>query len=163
MIMQVKIPVILSLWLCFVLSGCVAGTELFIGKQVTDAPIVQLEDGAPASGTWQTFDVTINYQYQTDGDIVELAGEGELSQHYQMVYNRVRSLRVYLFLLDADGLVHETIEIPALLTTTEDKFSFNRQFKVSADVKGFSFGYRGLVWERDGRAYFDSLPSNVAR
>lgn len=159
---QVKIHVVVSLSLLFVMAGCVPTAELYIGKQVTAAPIAQLQDGENVSGIWQTFDMTINYQYQADGDIVDLAGQGELSQHYQLVYNRVRSLRVYLFLLDADRLVLETIEIPALLTTTEDMFTFNKQFKVSDGVKGFSFGYRGLVWDKDGQAYFDSLPANAA-
>lgn len=145
-----------------VLAGCVPTAELYIGKQVTAAPTVQIEESTNVSGTWQTFDMTINYQYLADGDLIELAGQGELSQHYQLVYNRVRSLRVYLFLLDADGIVQETIDIPALLTTTEDKFSFNKTFRTADGVKGFAFGYRGLVWDKDSQAYFDSLPENAA-
>ena len=154
---------VMSLCLFFVITGCVPTAELYIGKQVTAAPIVQIQKGANVSGTWQTFDVTINYQYQTDGDIIDLAGQGELSQHYQMVYDGVRYLYVYLFLLDADGLVLETIEIPAFLTSTEDKFAFNKLFKITKNIKGFSFGYRGVATEMEGQAYFDSLPSKVAR
>ena len=158
--MQLKIQVVVSLSLLFVMAGCVPTAELYIGKQVTAAPIAQLQVGENVSGTWQTFDMTINYQYQADGDIITLAGQGELSQHYQMVYDGVRYLRVYLFLLDADGLVLDTIEIPAFLTNTEDQFAFNNPFKVNENIKGFSFGYRGVATEMEGQAYFDSLPSN---
>lgn len=156
--MQVKTHLVMFLCLLFVMAGCVPTAELYIGKQVTAAPIVHIEDGANASGTWQTFDVTINYQYQADGDIIDIAGQGELSQHYQMVYDGVRYLYVYLFLLDTDGLVIETIEVPAFLTSTEDKFSFNKPFKANQNIKGFSFGYRGVATEMEGQAYFDNLP-----
>jgi hypothetical protein len=156
---EVKIHVVVSLCLFFVMTGCVPTAELYIGKQVTSAPIVQLE-GTNVSGTWQTFDVTINYQYQAGDDIIELAGQGELGQHYQMLYDGVRYLYVYLFLVDVDGLVLETIEIPAFLFDSEDKFAFNQPFKVNQNIKGFSFGYRGVATEMEGRVYFDSLPSN---
>ena len=155
---QVKIHVVVSLCLLFVMAGCVPTAELYVGKAVTSAPIVTLE-GADVSGTWQTFDVTINYRYQTDGDIIELAGQGELSQHYQMMYEGVRSLSVYLFLLDADGIVLATIEIPAFLSYTEDTFAFKNTFKTNQSMRGFSFGYRGVATEMEGQAYFDSLPS----
>lgn len=161
--MRVKVQVVMFLCLWFMIAGCATTAELYIGKQVTDAPIVQLEDGAGVAGTWKTFDMTINYRYQADGDLIDLAGQGELSQHYQLLYNGVRSLRVYLFLLDADGLVLETIEIPAFLTGTEDKFAFNMPFKANRDIKGFSFGYRGVATENEGQAYFYSLPSGAAR
>ena len=159
---QVKIHVVVSLCLLFVMAGCLPTAELYVGKAVTSAPIVKLE-GTDVSGTWQTFDVTINYRYQADGDIIELAGQGELSQHYQLVYDGVRSLRVYLFLLDADGLVLETIEIPAFMISTEDKFAFKNTFRINQSMRGFSFGYRGVATEMEGQAYFDSLPSAGAR
>ena len=161
--MPSKRHLVISVCLFLVMAGCVPTAELYIGKQVKSAPIVQIQKGANVSGTWQTFDVTINYQYKAAGAIIELAGQGELSQHYQMVYDGVRYLRVYLFLLDADGLVLETIEIPAFPTSTEDRFAFNKPFKITENIKGFSFGYRGVATEIEGQAYFDSLPSKVAR
>ena len=161
--MQLKIHVVVSLSLLFVMAGCVPTAELYIGRAVTNAPIIKLEKDANVSGTWQTFDVTINYRYQADGDIIELAGQGELSQHYQLVYDGVRSLRVYLFLLDADGRVLETIEIPAFMISTEDKFAFKNTFRINQSMRGFSFGYRGVATEMEGQAYFDSLPSAGAR
>ena len=161
--MRAKRHAVVVICLLFSITGCVPTAELYIGKQVTDAPIVQLEEGANVSGTWQTFDMTINYRYQTDGDLIDLAGQGQLSQHYQLMYNGVRSMQVYLFLLDADGLVLETMEIPAFLISTEDRFTFSKPFKASEKVNGFSFGYRGEATEMEGHAYFDNLPSKAAR
>ena len=150
--------VVLALLSLFIMAGCVPTAELYVGKPVTAAPIGTLQEGVDITDSWQTFDLTINYRYTAADGRVELAGQGELSQHYQLVYNRVRSLRVYLFLLDAEGLVVETRDIPALLTTTEDIFTFDQSFHSGDAVKGFSFGYRGVAYEKDGYSYFDSLP-----
>jgi len=157
--MKMKTLVVALFCLVFAATGCVPTAELYIGKPVTSAPVIKLQkDVNSAAGTWQTFDVTINYNYAVDGGLLEISGQGELSQHYQTTYNGVRTIRVYLFLLDADAVVLETVEIPAFLFSTEDKFTFNVPFKVNESIKGFSFGYRGVASDMDGQAYFDSLP-----
>lgn len=153
-----KTLVVAIFCLIFAVAGCVPTSELYIGKPVTSAPIIEFQKAENAAGTWQTFDMTINYTYAASGGLIEIAGQGELSQHYQMMYNSVRTLRVYLFLLDGDGVVLETVEIPAFLTSTEDKFTFNVPFKANERIKSFSFGYSGVASEMEGQSYFDSLP-----
>lgn len=156
--MKMKILVVALLCLIFAVTGCVPTSELYIGKPVTSAPIIEFQKAEITAGTWQTFDVTINYTYTVSGGLIEIAGQGELSQHYQMMYNSVRKMRVYLFLLDADAVILQTVEIPAFLMSTEDKFTFNIPFKANESMKGFSFGYRGVASDMDGQTYFDSLP-----
>ena len=156
--MKMKRFIIAAFCLALAMTGCTPTSELYIGKPVTSAPVVKLQKDANSAGTWQTFDVTINYTYAVKEGILEIAGQGELSQHYQTVYNRVRRLRVYLFLLDGDSLVLETVDIPAFLTSTEDKFTFSKSFKDNESFRGLSFGYRGVATDMDGQAYFDSLP-----
>ena len=156
--MKMKTLVVALFCLIFAVTGCVPTSELYIGKPVTSAPVIEFQKAENAAGTWQTFDMTINYTYTASGGLIEIAGQGELSQHYQMMYNNVRTLRVYLFLLDGDGIVLETVGIPAFLTSTEDKFTFNIPFKVNERIKGFSFGYSGVASEMEGQSYFDSLP-----
>lgn len=156
--MKLKILVFAVVCLFIVSTGCVPTSELYIGKPVTSAPIIGFQNAANAAGTWQTFDMTINYTYTVSGGLIEIAGQGELSQHYQMMYNSVRTMRVYLFLLDADAVILQTVEIPAFLMSTEDKFTFNIPFKANESMKGFSFGYRGVASDMDGQTYFDSLP-----
>jgi len=155
---KIKTLVVAILCLIFAVTGCVPTSELYIGKPVTSAPIIEFQKAEITAGTWQTFDVTINYTYTVSGGLIEITGQGELSQHYQMMYNNVRTMRVYLFLLDADAVILQTVEIPAFLTSTEDKFTFNIPFKVNQSMKGFSFGYRGVASDMDGQTYFDSLP-----
>jgi hypothetical protein len=155
---KIKTLVVALLCLIFAVTGCVPTSELYLGRPVTSAPIIEFQKAEITAGTWQTFDVTINYTYTVSGGLIEITGQGELSQHYQMMYNNVRTMRVYLFLLDADAVILQTVEIPAFLMSTEDKFTFNIPFKVNQSMKGFSFGYRGVASDMDGQTYFDSLP-----
>jgi len=155
---KIKTLVVALLCLIFAVTGCVSTSELYIGKPVNSAPVIEFQKAEITAGTWQTFDVTINYTYTVSGGLIEITGQGELSQHYQMMYNNVRTMRVYLFLLDADAVILQTVEIPAFLMSTEDKFTFNIPFKVNQSMKGFSFGYRGVASDMDGQTYFDSLP-----
>ena len=156
--MKIKIFVVAAFCSIYALTGCVPTTELYIGKPVTAAPVIELQKDAKAAGTWQTFDMTVNYTYAVKAGLLEIAGQGELSQHYQMTYDVVKTLRVYLFLLDGNGFVLETADIPAFLTSTEDKFTFSKTFKDSESVRGLSFGYRGVATDMDGQASFYSLP-----
>jgi len=156
--MKIKMLVSTIVCLLFIATGCVPISDLYIGKPVTSAPVIKFQDHENAAGTWQTFDVTINYNYSRSDELIEITGQGELSQHYQMVYDGVRTMRVYLFLLDADGIVIKTVDIPTFLTTTEDIFTFNVPIKGSENIKAFSFGYSGVVSDREGQSYFDSLP-----
>ena len=157
--MKLKAHFVAIFCLAFAVTGCIPAAELYVGKPVTTAPVVKLQKGAnPVAGTWQTFDMTINYTYTAKGESLEIAGQGELSQHYQLNYDGVRSLRVYLFLLNVDGVILETVEIPVFLIDTEDQFTFNLPFKGNEDIKGFSFGYSGVASESNGQKYFDKLP-----
>jgi len=156
--MKVKIIVVIVIFLFSITTGCAPIAELYVGKPVTSAPIAKLQKGTPSAGTWQTFDMSINYTYKMEKGTLEIAGQGELSQHYQMVYDVVKTLRVYLFLLDGDGVILETVSLPAFLYRTEDKFTFSEGFKNNESIKGISFGYRGVASEAEGQAYFDSLP-----
>lgn len=157
--MNVKVLVLVAVAVALfsVTSGCVPPADLYVGKPVS-APVVTLHEGPGSAGTWQTFDMTINYSYVLKGGVLQISGQGELSQHYQMNYDEVSRLRVFLFLLDGDGKVLETVDINAYLANTEDKFTFNMPNKAPENIKGFSFGYSGVARDRDGQNYFYSLP-----
>jgi len=138
--------------------GCTPVAELYQGKPVDANDIVWLKPAGTGAGNWQTFDMSIDYQVAQDNGLLEVSGQGRLSQHYQLVYQKVRFLTVYLFLLDGDGRVLETVELPVFLGHTEDTFDFKRHLNITDLTKGLSFGYRGLASEWQDSTYFDHLP-----
>ncbi len=42
-------------------AACVDTAMMFHGQTITSVPVVALEDGVKNAGTWETFDLVINY------------------------------------------------------------------------------------------------------
>lgn len=142
-------------------AACVDTAMMFHGQTITSVPIVALEDGVESAGTWETFDLVINYSCLKKNENLEISGQVELGQSYQMVYDQLRYLNLYLFFTDADSKVLETVYLPGFLTyTTDDRRSFSHSYNVPAGTVGLSFGYDGAVGEHDGHTSFYRLPLN---
>lgn len=147
------------LCIMFASISCVATHERFHGNAVANEDIIVLQNGEEQIASWKTFDVIINLNYVLDGDNLELFGEGQLGEHYSAIYTHIRSLTVYLFLLDKQGDVLETV--PVRITSmwyTDDKFTINQSIKLPELATGLSFGYSGTVAELgSGRAIDSSV------
>ncbi|MCK4507161.1 MAG: hypothetical protein KAU27_01375 [Desulfuromonadales bacterium] len=144
-----------ALWV----SGCVETAMMYHGNEVTNVQVVTLQEGVQNAGTWETFDVVINYTYLKSGEDLEISGDVELGQSYQVVYDRLRYLDFFLFFTDEESRVLETVAFRGfLVNTTADKRKFTRSYKVPAGTVGFSFGYNGAVGGRDGHTRFYQLP-----
>jgi hypothetical protein len=152
--MKIFVSTSLVLMLMLFVAGCSIKSHGYLDKTVSPDTVVALQRDGVHNGTWQTFDLVIDYQYEYDEGLLYVTGQIELGQHYQIVYDRVRSLWVYLFLTDADNVIIESISLPANMTGTEDRSRFSRYVKVTDDVRGLSFGYDGRVYEFDGHDHF---------
>ncbi len=142
-------------------TGCVETSMMYHGNEVTHVQVVTLQENTQNSGTWETFDLVINYTYLKNKEVLELTGDVELGQSYQMTYDRLRYLNFFLFFTDEDLRVLETVAFRGFLTnTTDDKRKFSRSYKVPVGTVGISFGYDGAVGGRDGHTRFYQLPLN---
>jgi hypothetical protein len=136
-----------------ILSGC-ALKNSYVGKHISPVDIITIQRNVLQAGTWKTFDIVIDYEYSLNNDSLMVSGSVELGQHYQMVYDQVRSLWVSILLLDGDGTVIRSVPVSTLITNTQERFSFNRTIRAYAPVNGLSFAYYGQVTEFDGHSYF---------
>ncbi len=145
--------------LLFVASGCVEIPMLFHGNTVSSVPVVALLEGSPAAGRWETFDLIIDYKYIKQGDGFEISGQTALSQHYQMTYDGISRMDVYIFFLDKNSRVLETAYLVTAWTgNTQDSQDFSKSYKVPNETIGVSFGYSGEVSEDLGNKTFYELP-----
>lgn len=151
--MNLKIVVLLMFGCLLVIHGC-AMPKGSVGRYVPPDDVVSLKDSGVHSGTWQTFDMLIDYEYEIDGSLLIVSGKGELSEHYKLLYYNVRYLWLYLLLLDSEGIILESISLPVHLLNTEDSFQFKQHLKYSGKVNGFSFSYRGMAYEFDSQGIF---------
>ena len=147
--------------LLFVVNGCVASSNQFVGNTVSSAPVVALQPGGPHAGSWETFDIKIDYEYKQDGNVFEIKGDALLSQHYEIMFSQLRDLRVFLFFLDDNSRVLEASMIARSLTPQiDEKLQFSKFFKVPQGSVRISFGYDGKVSENEDIESFYLLPLN---
>jgi hypothetical protein len=149
--------VFLSVLLLVTLSfGCTPVAQQFVGNRVTNAAVVTIQPGGPHADSWETFDVIIDYQYHKSGDLFVISGTAQLTQRYEILYSRLRDLKVYLFFLDDDQRVLDTSMIARSLSVQIDQqMSFKQSFNLPTGATHISFGYEGLVTE--GKMDFHSF------
>ena len=152
-----------SLWfvclLAFVASGCAETAMMYRGNTVSSVPVVTLQENGPNAGTWETFDLTIEYEYAQDDNVLEITGEVALTQHYQIIYDRLRRLYVYMFFVDENSQVLETISFVGIMSgSTEERRRLSRRYMVPTGAVGISFGYEGAVGGWDSSWSFYKLP-----
>jgi hypothetical protein len=153
------------LWFCLTglavlpAAGCVETAVMYHGNAVSPVYVVTLQENAPVDGRWETFDLIIDYEAIRDGDVLEIKGQAVLSQHYQIVYDRVRYLIVYLFFVDETARVLETIDfVDNLGGSPDDILKFAKYYKIPPGTTGISFGYSGKVMDWESMNSFYLLP-----
>jgi hypothetical protein len=151
---------VLTCLLSLVATGCVETAMMFHGNSPSPAMnVVALQKGGAQSGTWETFDITINYMYVQSGETLEISGQAVLSQHYQMGYSSISRLLIYLFFLDENSRVLKTAQITQAMTSaTDETMAFSQQYAVPAGAKSLSFGYDGTAREWRDFTIFYELP-----
>ena len=159
--MSAKMKIICLSFTCLLLlaTGCVETAMKFHGNPVSSVPVVALLEGAPHAGTWQTFDLVIDYTYTQNGGVLDISGQCALSEHYRMNYATISRIFVYLFFLDEDSRVLETFSFPNnWLGDTDEVQLFSQSHKIPTGTTAISFGYSGEVRERKDRMSFYELP-----
>lgn len=145
--------------LALAVSGCIETSAMYHDNQVQTGQVATLQAGGDQSDTWVTFDLSIDYRYRYDAELLEMSGQVNLSEHYQMNYATLKYLQVYLFFLDKDSRVLETaaLNIPQS-GSVHDSQSFSQSFRVPPATVAISFGYSGEAGGRKDNKSFYLLP-----
>ena len=159
MSIKVKLTCLSLTCLLSLASGCVEIPMMYHGNTVSSVPVVAMQEGSSRAGIWETFDLIIDYKYIKKGDSFEISGQAALSQHYQMTYDGISRMYVYIFFLDKNSRVLETAYLVTAWTgNTQDIQDFSKSYKVPNGTIGVSFGYSGEVSEDLGNKTFYKLP-----
>ncbi|MBE0576989.1 MAG: hypothetical protein IH613_13985 [Desulfuromonadales bacterium] len=132
-------------------SGCVEPSRMYYGNSVSPDKVISIQNGGSHKGYVETFDVVINYEFVRDGEVLDIVGQAALSERNQLLFASLRKLFVYLFFLDENSRVLETVSLTGALTgDTYERLGFSRTLKVPAGSVGISFGYSGEANESNG-------------
>ena len=141
-------------------TGCVETSMMFHGNSPSPAMnVVTLQKGGTYSGTWNTFDLTIDYTYSLNDRSFEVSGKAYLGDHYEMNYNAITKLFVYMFFLDENSKVLKTTKIVRAMTGSMDEImTFTQQYTVPSGSTSITFGYDGTAHEMRNTHSFYELP-----
>ena len=153
---MIKLIVTSLLLLLFV--ACIPASELYLGKTVSPEDMIRFDAMSGEKIVWETFDLIMTYNYSLQNNVLDISGTGELSQHYQLMYTKIRNLRVYLFLLDENDTIIKTVLLPSNWMGPEDRFTFQIKVITTEKISALSFGYSGSAYDMDSRSYFYQLP-----
>ena len=152
-------PLLLVCIFSLVVSGCVETSMMYQGNLPSTAMnLVSLQRDGSHSGTWETFDIRIDYKYIfQSADVLDISGQAALSEHYQMNYGNLSRLDVFMFFLDENSRVLETAKLTRAMTgDVTEIMTFSRQFTVPAGATSLSFGYDGRTGSiRHGSSFYE--------
>ena len=72
MFAKIKFACLVLTCLLVFVSGCSATTEMYQGMSVSSEQVIVTRERTPSQGMWETFDLTIKYEYLQDGLSLEL-------------------------------------------------------------------------------------------
>ncbi len=137
----IRTDVVIFLLFSVFLSACAMPSTLSAGETIA-TPLIALQAGSPQAGSWQTFDIKIDYEYQLAGETMQISGRAGLSQHYLMMYARLKDLRIFVSFLDANAKV---LESSLLATNTSEaineELQFAKELKLPTSTEKISFKY----------------------
>ena len=140
---RLRIALIGLLMTALSLAGCQTMGQKDIGRQVPAGGRVVLQDGGPHAQTFQTYDMTIKYQYWKSGEHLKVLGTTAIK------YESINDLIFHLYFLDDQGKVIAIHNFYSYLNHsdfTEFKSNarqYHRDFTVPAGAKAFAIGYAG--------------------
>lgn len=143
------------LWLVLLagllLTGC-QSTETFYRGYIADnksvAPLTHAEE---PTGHWKTFDIDLNYQYDSSGNGLNISGTIDFGLFYELNTSRISSIDFYLFFLDDESRVLNTARLfRSLYLSPKETIVFNTSVTPPSGATSIAFGYSGRAQEDGG-------------
>ena len=135
-------------------AACAGGTALSPGSWVEDQDRIAVLDGGPHEGSWQSRDMTINYEYKEAVKNLQISGGIELADYIPKGFNALEHLKLYIHFLNADGMVLETRNIRNFGYRRHldliGEMTFNNRFDLTEETVYFAFSYSGKVIQGGG-------------
>ena len=122
------------------IAACQSGLFSYRGRIVESDRRLALSEGGPHKGLWQTFDLTMEYQYEQKAGKLHLSGVAELSDHYKANYEILNHFYITVFFLDIEGKVLDSeLVLNAISSDLDDTFSFKKNLEIPSNTVSITF------------------------
>jgi len=143
--------------------ACAVKNSLSPGAWVEEKDRIAIQDGGPHKGSWQTRDLTIDYEYLEAAKNLQVSGEIKLADYIPKSFTILDYLRLNIHFLTSSGDVLEVKRITYFgyrrLIDFIGKMTFNSQLDMPEDTVAFAFSYSGRASEGGGNPVGDNNSS----
>ncbi len=158
-----KSPIVFQLFMTFLLItflvACGGRLSSYRGSWVEEKDRISLQAGGPHQGSWQTRDLSIEYEYQQEPQNLQISGVVNLAD-YLKIMGTLDHLTLEIQLLGANGIVQDTKGIRTFGNRRPidsfGKMSFHSRLDLSEDTVAMAFSYDGKVTQGGGGAFKSS-------
>lgn len=141
--------------------ACSGVLPLSPGAWVEEKNRINLLAAGPQEGSWQTRDLTIEYEILQQDTTIQISGVVNFEGHHTRNFSTLEYLTIYIHALGPNGIVRETKAVktfgyrrPFFLL---GKLSFDGDFEMSGDtdIIAVAFSYSGTVESGGGETGWD--------
>ncbi|MGD2186530.1 MAG: hypothetical protein PVI71_10400 [Desulfobacterales bacterium] len=140
--------------LSYLTVACAGVNTLSPGAWVEQTDRIAVQDGGPHKGSWQTRDLTINYEYQQALNNLQVSAIIELADYIPKGFTTLEHLTLYIHFLEANGTVLATQSVRNFGYRRQldllPQMRFNNQFDLAENTVAFAFSYNGSVSRGSG-------------
>jgi hypothetical protein len=130
--------------LIIVLTDCQGSLLTYKGAWVSGKYRIALEDGTQRSGSYQSPDLTIEYQWERSGNELQLSGTAEFTSEMRNSYDWISSFHLSVFFTDAQGIILEGRGIPTPgCENLNNRMRFSEKLLLPPGTANMAFGYSG--------------------
>ena len=133
------------------LWACSGVNPLSPGAWVEEKNRISLLAAGPQEGSWETRDLTIEYELLQGDNTIQISGVVNFGGHVTMGFTTLEYLTIYIHALGPNGIVRETKAVKTFGYRRQlwmmGKLSFDGDFDLSADtdIIAVAFSYSGTV------------------
>jgi hypothetical protein len=133
------------------LWACSGVNPLSPGAWVEEKNRIPVLAAGPQEGSWQTRDLTIEYELLQQDNTIQISGVVNFGGHVTMGFTTLEYLTIYIHALGPNGIVRETKAVKTFGYRRQlwmmGKLSFDGDFDLSADtdIIAVAFSYSGTV------------------
>ncbi len=117
-------------------------------------------DSGQHKGSWQTRDLSIEYEVLPEEGSIQISGVVELANHITTGFNALEYLTIYVHILKADGFVEDIKRVKTFGYRRSfdllGRMAFDSRMDLAEDSVAVAFSYAGTVTGGGGDAGRDS-------
>jgi hypothetical protein len=141
--------------------ACSGVNPLSPGAWVEEKNRIPVLAAGPQEGSWQTRDLTIEYELLQRDNAIQISGVVNFEGHHTRNFSTLEYLTIYIHALGPNGIVRETKAVKTFGYRRSfdllGKLSFDGDFEMSADtdIIAVAFSYSGTVESGGGETNWD--------